>query len=129
MPGRIWRFEIEQEPACLPEAPASEARGGRGSVLILNISGRIGSAAAPKLHDALVAALAAAPAVVVDLRNVDYISGPGLVALQRAVAARNGAFVLCSVTEPVQIALELAGLASELPIEADRTAAIARLRA
>ena len=113
MPERVWRFHIEQEST--------------GNVLILSISGRIGSAAAASLEDALTRCPAEARAVVVDLGGVDYISAPGLAALRRAAAAGNGAFVLCAVTPPVQIALDLADLGEEIAVEPDRGAALARL--
>jgi anti-anti-sigma factor len=110
MAGRIWRLEIVRDAV--------------DNVLILTIAGRIGSAAAPALARALEDARTTAPAVIVDLAGVDYISGPGLSVLQSSV---NGATVLCCLTEPVRIALELAGLTGELSIEPSRAAAIARL--
>lgn len=64
--------------------------------------------------------------MVIDLTGVDYISGPGLAALQAAADGRNGTFVLCGVTQPVQIALELAGMFSDMAVEPSRSAAVAR---
>ena len=112
MPGRLWRFDIEREST--------------GCVLILSISGRIGGAAAPALREALTDAAGAGAPLVVDLTRVDYISGAGVAALQAAAAARDGAFVLCGISPPVRVALDLAGASSGIAIEPTCQEAVAR---
>lgn len=97
-----------------------------GRVLILSISGRIGNAAAPALRAALADADDTAAAVIVDLSDVDYLSGPGVAALHAGAAAAHGSFIVCGVSGPVQIALELAGVLTELGVEPTRAAALER---
>jgi len=68
--------------------------------------------------------------IVLDLTDVDYISSPGLRAIAGAAercTARRGMLVLCGVVEPVRIAFDLAGLSAQIPIEASRASAVARL--
>jgi anti-anti-sigma factor len=102
-------------------------------VLVLTVAGRIGHASAPGLRERLEALVAAGERrLVIDLEAVDYLSSAGLVVLEAATArfeAIHGALVLCAVTEPVRIVLDLAGALPRFAIEPSRGAAIARLAA
>src|SRR5262249_38946432 len=101
------------------------------NVLVIVLSGRLGQAAETTLADTLAHAIDQGDTrVVVDLTAVDYMSSPGLRAIASAAdqcASRNGRLVLCGVAEPVRIALELAGLATQIPVEPSRELAVARL--
>jgi anti-anti-sigma factor len=69
--------------------------------------------------------------LVVDFELVDYISSAGLEALEAAAlqcGRDRGALVLCSLTEPVRIVFDLAGLLPDFPIEPSRERAVARAR-
>jgi anti-sigma B factor antagonist len=102
-------------------------------VLVLTLTGRIGSASAPALADRLAAATAGGDRrLVIDFAGVDYLSSAGLVVLEaanRRVEALEGALVLCALTEPVRIVLDLAGATSRFAIEPSRDLGVARLAA
>jgi len=99
-------------------------------VLVIVLSGRLGQAAETALTDTLAHAIDQGDVrIVLDLTEVDYISSPGLRAIASAAdrcTAQRGMLVLCGVLEPVLIALELAGLATQIPIESTREPAVAR---
>jgi anti-sigma B factor antagonist len=100
-------------------------------VLVIVLSGRLGQAAETTLSDTVAHAIDQGDIrIVLDLADVDYISSPGLRAIASAAdrcTARNGMLALCGVVEPVRIALELTGLAVQIPIEPTRELAVARL--
>jgi anti-sigma B factor antagonist len=102
-------------------------------VLVLTLTGRIGSASAPALADRLAAATEGGDRrLVIDFAGVDYLSSAGLVVLEaanRRVEALEGALVLCALTEPVRIVLDLAGATSRFAIEPSRDLGVARLAA
>jgi anti-anti-sigma factor len=93
---------------------------------VLTAKGRIGRVTAAGFAEALRAARSDNPRLVLDLRAVDYISGPGLTALHEAADAA-GALVLCGVNEAVRNTLELAGLVERVRIEESRQAAIEKI--
>jgi anti-anti-sigma factor len=103
----------------------------RDGVLILALTGRLGEAGAGRLTEAFDAAIDANHiGFVIDLAGVDYLSSPGLVAIQTAVnrlAERRGVLVLCALSDSVQIALDLAGLSPGLLIERSREDAVSRV--
>ena len=117
--ARLWTLEI--------------ARDNRDGVRILVVSGRLGVAGASDLAAALKEELASGQArILIDLSGVDYMSSAGLVTLQQAAVTareREVRLALCSLPEPVRLALELAGLAGEFTIEASRDAALSALAA
>ena len=104
------------------------------NVLVLELAGRVGAASAGLLTEAVVRAFDRGDRLVVDFSGVDYLSSAGLRALE-VVAGQgagngggSGTVVLCAVSEPVRIALDLGGLLPRLRIEASRDLAIARAR-
>jgi anti-anti-sigma factor len=96
--------------------------------IVITPRGRIGTLTAPAFAAALAAARAESPRVVIDLEGVDYISGPGVMALRDAASGEGGHAILCGLSEPVRITLELAGVLDSVSIEDTRAAAIARLK-
>jgi len=100
------------------------------NVLVIVLLGRLGQVAETTLSDALTHAIDQGDIrVVLDLVGVDYISSPGLRAIASAAdrcTADHGMLVLCGLGEPVRIALELAGLTSQILIEPTRDLAVAR---
>lgn len=109
---RTWEFRIEKDRV--------------GGVAILTLSGRLGQLSVHRLRHEL--AQPEPIGVVVDLIGVDYISGPGLAALQDAANTAEGsgrAFVLCGLEGSVRIAFELAGLLRTLRVESNRERAVA----
>jgi len=102
-----------------------------GEVLVVAVSGRLGTGASGTLVETIVGALERGHRrVLVDLEGVDYASSAGLLALH-AIAGRisvdGGALVLCSLTEPVRLVFELSGLSSQFAIASDRAAGLAQL--
>ena len=96
--------------------------------IIVTPSGRIGSVTARAFAEAVSAARAESPRVVIDLEKVDYISGPGVTVLREAASVEGGRAILCGLQEPVRITLELAGMPDGASIEATRADAIEKLR-
>jgi anti-anti-sigma factor len=98
-------------------------------VQVLTPVGRVGQASAHLLAAAISEALERTPRLVIDFASVDYISSAGLAVLDDAVsrvAERGGVLVLSTVSEPVRIALDLAGLLPQVPLEPSRERAVAR---
>ena len=93
---------------------------------IVTVRGRIGRVTARAFTDTLMEARRHSSRVIVDLKAVDYLSGPGLTALTEAADAAD-ALILCGIGEAVRNTLELAGLIERVTIEETREAAISRL--
>lgn len=104
----------------------------REDVRILFVSGRIGASGAPVLARALMEELEARQSrLLVDLGGVDYMSSAGLRVLQEAVSlarARAARLTLCSLPEPVRLAIDLAGATGHFTIEATCDGGVAALR-
>ena len=104
--GALWRLRLTQEH--------------REGMLVVAAEGRIGSADAPRLTAVLMEAIAGGDRrILVDLKDLNYISSAGVIALE-AVAARlwteQGELILSGVTPPVQLVLELAGFPADVRI-------------
>jgi anti-sigma B factor antagonist len=102
-------------------------------VIVLTVTGRLGAASAVPFGAGLAEVLSRGNArVVIDLQGVDYISSAGLAALAAAASLcvrSQGTLVLCGLTDPVRIALDLGGLLAEFPVEPSREQAVARVAA
>jgi len=99
--------------------------------VVLEVGGRIGQAASAAFGDALAqASRRAGNQVILDMAGVDYVSSSGLEVLRTAASsltADRGALVLCRVSEPVRIAIQLAGLLDAFAIESSREDAARRI--
>ncbi len=111
--GRTWTLETATE----------RVTGG----MILSLRGRISSATAASFASAMAAARAETPNVVIDLEEVDYISGPGVAVLREVATGSGPRAILCGLQEPVRITLELAGALDDIVIEDTRGKAIGKL--
>jgi anti-anti-sigma factor len=102
----------------------------RDSVNVLTLTGRLSQNAAENLNRALARAIDAGDTrIVVDLAGVDYLSSAALSALDLAAArctSLGGCLALCSLTPPVQVSFEIAGVEGRIPIESTLSAAIER---
>jgi len=112
-PSRTWELEISTEPVA----------GG----IVLAAKGRIGSVSASQFEDAVGAALAAAPRIIIDMAGVDYISSAGIRALQQTAATSGGRTVLCGLHDAVRIALALSRALDGVVIAKDRQEALESL--
>jgi len=114
--GLEWPLRISQEQ--------------RDGVLVVTLAGRVGCVAAERLRQALNEAIVQGDRrLVVDFSLVDYVSSAGLEALEEAAtlcADSHGTLVLCGVSAPVRLVLDVAGALSRFPIEPSRDHAVAR---
>lgn len=97
-------------------------------VSILTVAGRVSHRTAPDLETALALATGTpGGGVVLDLSGVDYISSPGLRAVEAAAArmsASGRGLVVCGLRDAVSVAFDLAGLTGTVAIEESRAQAI-----
>lgn len=113
---QTWKLNIQSEMS--------------GDVLVLAVSGRLGTDAAGGFLEALLSVLLEGHRrILVDLEGVDYVSSAGLTVLA-AVAGRAHAdaasLILCGLREPVRLVFELAGLLPEFTVVRTRSDALGR---
>jgi anti-anti-sigma factor len=99
---------------------------------VLELSGRLGIASAPRLSE-VVSAFVEDPnkLLLIDLAGVDYVSSAGIQALKTVlvpVIDRGACVAVSGMHEPVRLALELGGLLDLLLVGDTRQAAIAELK-
>ena len=91
-----------------------------GDVNEVKLVGRLDVKAAKEAEAAFAEAAAAAPNVVLDLSELDYIASAGLRALKRLsgdVKANSGKLVIRNVQEDVMEVFEMTGFAAMLTFE------------
>ena len=108
--SRTWGLEVAAE----------RVEGG----IVLVPRGRIGSVTTPVFAGAVTTALAAAHRVVIDLSEVDYISGAGVKILHQASATNGSRLILCGLRDAVRITLELGGVLERVPVLQSRDEAL-----
>jgi anti-anti-sigma factor len=114
MARRTWDFRVRRERV--------------ENALVVSLEGRLGASSVHLLDSVLIGAEDVA--LVVDLAGLDYISGPGLSALDAAssrAAVEHRTFVICGLQEAVLTCFELSGLLSTLVVESDRKSALVRV--
>ena len=92
-------------------------------VTVLEVEGRIDSVTAPDFEAQLVATLDTAQRLVLDLRQLLYISSAGFRVLYRAVTQaqqKNGKLVLCGLSATVAELFAIAGFNRLFTITASR---------
>jgi anti-anti-sigma factor len=99
-------------------------------ICTFTLDGRLGTRGGADLLEAVIPALDGGHRdLLLDLTGVDYASSAGLLALD-AVSGKTfavgGTLVLCGVSEPVRLALELAGLLPHFTVDESFDAAVAR---
>ena len=101
-------------------------------ITVLEAYGRLDSTTAPQLRDRLVTLTQAGrSAIVVDLKNIAYISSAGFQALliaNRATADNKGKLALCGVIGDVKRLFEISSLTELFLICQTRAEGIAKLR-
>lgn len=91
-----------------------------GAATTLQIEGRVDTMTSPQLQQAVLEAFQEAEKVVLDFKNVSYISSAGLRVLligQKTAQSKHTAMVLTHVGETVQNVLNMVGFNSVLTIE------------
>ena len=101
-------------------------------VTIVEAYGRIDSTTAKEFGDRLVSLLQAGRgSLVVDLKNIAYISSAGFRALliaNRAAAGRQGKLALCGVIGEVKRLFDIGGFSNEFVICATQADGVGKLR-
>jgi len=91
-----------------------------GDVNEVKLAGRLDVKAAREAEDAFAEAASAAPNVVLDLEELDYIASAGLRALKRLrgdIKANGGTLVLRNVQDDVMEVFDMTGFAAMLTFE------------
>jgi stage II sporulation protein AA (anti-sigma F factor antagonist) len=111
--------------------PLTITREGDRGTSVFVASGRLGTLTSGDLIEALASAIQAGERrFVLDLSGVDYLSSAGLLALdviQGRLHMVKGDMVLCGITEPVRMALDLSGLLPTFTEAPSRDEALAKL--
>ena len=97
-------------------------------VNVVKVTGRVDSATAPELEQALLGLLDAERSqIVLDLQDADYMSSAGLrvlVAMHKATKKNGGGLCLAQPSDRVREVLDLAGLTPVFVIYPDVVAAV-----
>ncbi len=99
-----------------------------GDIAVVNIGGRIDSASAPVLDEALTKSFSKNAKLVLDLQDVDYMSSAGIRAIFKAAQAAQkagGELKLAALPETIQSILYTVGLTQKVntyPTVADAVA-------
>src|SRR5712671_7453714 len=103
-----------------------------GDVTVLEAHGRLDSTTAQQFGDRLIALVQAGrSAIVVDLKNIIYISSAGFQALliaNRATAEKQGKFALCGVIGNVKRLFEIGSFTEQFLICQTQAEGIGKLR-
>lgn len=117
--GRVWTLTVRHEVV--------------DDVLVLRVSGRAGTGGSHRLTDALLqASRDGHRRILCDIQCLDYASSTGLLALNAAaqrIRQDGGELLVCGMTDPVRIALDLSGIRSNFSVAESRAAALARFGA
>lgn len=88
-----------------------------GETAALTLSGRLDTTTAPELDAALGDVLSGAKELILDLRDLEYISSAGLRVLLKAQKSMHGAMKLRNVPEAVLEVFDITGFSDFLTIE------------
>ena len=115
---RTWRLDLTRHAV--------------DGVFVLEVAGRLGTGSSGELIEALVqATVDGHRRILCDLGAVDYVSSAGLLALDAAsgrIGLDGGELVLCNLTDPVRLVLDLSGLLPHFAVADSRDAGLAVLR-
>lgn len=104
-----------------------------GGVGVLSVAGRVDTATAPALEQAIDGVIAGGGRrLLIDLAGVPYISSGGLrvlLATAKRLRGDGDGYALCSLSPEVEKVMRLTGFSSILAIHPDRAAALAALAA
>jgi anti-sigma B factor antagonist len=127
--GRRLRRRRAAAPAVdVPVRPFSVVTSPIGDGLVVEVTGEVDIATAPRLREALEQRPAAGGRLVVDLTGVTFMDSSGLgilLNLQRDVGDAGGRLAVVCPPGPARLLLEVTGLDSELPLFATRAEALA----
>ena len=92
----------------------------QGKELTVEVTGRVDTTTAPELEGAVKDEINSVDKIVVDFKNVDYISSAGLrvlLIIQKGMTAHGGKFVITHVKDEVMEVFDMTGFSSFLTIE------------
>lgn len=101
-----------------------------GSTKLVGLNGRLDGTTSVALDAPLTAAIASAPATIIDMGGLDYVSSAGLRILLKAAKqakARQVKLVLCALHPNVREVFDISGFSTIFAIQPDRAAALATL--
>ena len=102
-----------------------------GGVLVLDLAGRLDAGSSPPVEAKLLASVRGAPAVLLDLAGLDYVSSAGLRVLLKAAKEARAAgsrFALAGLRPAVREVFEVSGFFAVLTAYPTRAEALAALR-
>jgi anti-sigma B factor antagonist len=103
----------------------------KGNVTIVEVKGRIDSSSAKTFGDTLINSIKAGrTCLIVDLKNIVYISSAGFRALLlagRNAEEKNGTIALCNVSSEVRRLFDLARFTELFPVYDSRDEGLAKL--
>ena len=103
-----------------------------GDVAVVEISGRVDSVQAPKLHERVAALMTEGQrAILLDLSKVEYISSAGfrvLLLLARQAGQSGARLALCGLSPKVRQLFDLGGFLDLFPIAPNQEEGIAATR-
>lgn len=103
-----------------------------GDVVVVRLSGRLDSSAAPDAEGRLSAAISgAAPRIAIDMSALTYVSSAGLrvlLVVAKKVQQQNGKLALGGLAENVRAVFAATGFDTIIVIESDAAAAVAAVR-
>jgi anti-anti-sigma factor len=102
-----------------------------GDVLIVRLTGRLDSSAAPGAEQTFAGVLGGTPHLAIDLSHLDYISSAGLRVLlivAKKVQQAQGKVALCGLTPNVREIFAISGFDTIFTIQPDAAAAVAAVR-
>ena len=90
-----------------------------GKNLTVALTGRLDTVTAPELESELASALEDVENLVIDMKDLEYISSAGLRVLLTAqkIMRNRGSFIVCNVNEIVMEIFEVTGFSDILTIE------------
>ncbi len=103
-----------------------------GHVVVIRLSGRLDSSAAPGAEEQLTEAVSGeAPRIAIDMSQLSYVSSAGLrvlLVVAKKVQQQRGRLALGGLAENVRAVFAATGFDSIIAIETDAAAAVAAVR-
>ena len=89
-------------------------------IVTLSLDGRLDTTTAPKLQDALIPAFGEAKAIMLDFKDLKYVSSAGLRVLlmgQKTARSKGASMTLTNVSEEIIEVFDMTGFSDMLTIE------------
>jgi anti-sigma B factor antagonist len=100
----------------------------KDGVMIVELKGSLDTQAAKKLDERFREIFAFESRVLVNCKNLEYVSSMGIRSIMTASRILHGRFVLCDLLDRVRDVLELSGLTGFLPMYGSESEAMEALK-